>query len=166
MANRMKKYLQELILKMFERKWVFFENLSKICHFDDVIAEQVTSSKNCCVSMFLIWWASIVVSFIIIITASQKLCWGGGGAESAPPQKKKKKKKTENYQKSPGRLGLRGLIFAKINFREFREFCTNSRKYVFAKYLKVKNSRKFVFAKYLYSQNISLIRIRENLYPK
>ena len=42
----MKKYLQELILKMFERKWVFFENLSKICHFDDVIAEQVTSSKK------------------------------------------------------------------------------------------------------------------------
>ena len=53
--------------------------------------------KNCCVSMFLIWWASIVVSFIIITIASQKLCWGG--RNPPPPQ-------TENYKKSPGRLGL------------------------------------------------------------
>ena len=48
---------------------------------------------------------------------------------------------------------LRGLIFAKIYFREFRKFCLNSRKYVFAKYLNVTNSRKFVFAKYLNNTN-------------
>ena len=45
------------------------------------------------------------------------------------------------------------IYLKRINFREFREFCTNSRKYVFAKYLKVTNSRKFVFAKYLFNTN-------------
>ena len=42
----MKQYHQELILKMYERKCFFIENLSKIRYIDDVIAEQVTSSKK------------------------------------------------------------------------------------------------------------------------
>ena len=93
----MKKYLQELILKMFERKWVFFENLSKIRHFDDVIAEQVTSSKK-----LLCQHVPYMVGFhrgkFYHYNYSQSKVMLGG-AESAPPQ-------TENYQKSPGRLGL------------------------------------------------------------
>ena len=59
-------------------------------------------------------------------------------------------------------IAIRGLIFAKINFREFREFCTNSRKFVFAKYLNVTNSRKFVFAKYLYTEYTIETSIKDN----
>ena len=59
-----------------------------------------------------------------------------------------------HHQNVANYITLRGLIIAKINFREFREFCKNLRKYVFAKYLKVMNSRKFVFAKYLFNTNL------------
>ena len=81
----------------------------------------------------------------------------------------------ENWNKI---VTLRGLIFAKIYFREFREFCLNSRKYVFAKYLNVTNLRKFVFAKYLnntnsrkfsfakYSKNCRFAKINPRFFPE
>ena len=83
-----------------------------------------------------------------------------------------------SYQINRACVTLRGLIFAKINFREFREFCLNSRKYVFAKYLNFTNSRKFVFAKYLnnknsrkftfakYSKNCRFAKINPRFFPE
>ena len=81
----MKKYLQELILKMFERKWVFFENLSKIRHFDDVIAEQVTSSKKLLCQHVPYMVGFHRGKFYHYNYSQSKVMLGGGGAESAPP---------------------------------------------------------------------------------
>ena len=85
--------------------------------------------------------------------------------ESAPGQSFDKENNVVNiYIQFYNFLENLKIYLIRINFREFREFCLNSRKYVFAKYLNVTNSRKFVFAKY--SKNCRFAKMNPQFFPE
>ena len=94
----MKKYLQELILKMFVHKCFFFNFFSKIRHFDDVIAEQVRSSKKSLCPHVPYMMGFHRGKFYHYDYTQSKVMQGRGGGGIRPP------KKPENYQKSPDRF--------------------------------------------------------------